>query len=177
MTGFTPIWNATGQDRVGVRIVIMAGIPHGPVAADEFDAYYIPMVQTSDVEMDASHYTLPTGHGSLKIMITSRLSGCTFGTGSDANGAVLVSHVQPKNTIADPNTKRNHLHAMITGGFRSAGDFLEKGNNANNYTDSAIVLGNRKGSHWSFYAQTQGVAVINNYPTNTITSVERFARV
>jgi len=168
------LWGLTGEPRAFVKIIKQPGVAVGNPAADEFDAYYIPMVQTSDVVDGTSHYALPTDNTALSFMMTSQLSACMFGTGSDANGAVLVSHVQPKK---DPNTgtylDRKHLVANVSSGFGELGGSVGKGQG---YTEMAAVIGKRKGSSWSFYCQEQDVTR-NRHATPTITSVSRFSKV
>src|SRR5262249_16967283 len=71
-----------------------------------------PMVQTSDVAGGASHYTLPTAGGP-DIMLTSKLSGCRFGVGSDAVGSCLVSYVQPDHAIPTRAAQQTDLTTQL----------------------------------------------------------------
>jgi hypothetical protein len=57
-----------------------------------------PVVQVADVGNNSSHYTLPT-NGIPDIVITSQLTACSFGIGSDAMGATLVTHLQPNQNL------------------------------------------------------------------------------
>lgn len=58
-TGISGLRGVTKQRPV-VGVTLQPGLPAGAPAANEFDAYYIPMVQTADVANNSSHYTLPT---------------------------------------------------------------------------------------------------------------------
>jgi hypothetical protein len=150
------------KDRAYVRILKLDGPAKNAPDTNEFNAYYVPMVQISDVKAKTSHYTLPTA-GLPNIMITSRLSGCTFGVGSDGNGAVLVSHVQPDLTIEDDAKRNQSLEDSVTGGFQNVRGLFAMGDA---YEQSAAVIGRRKGTNWSFYLQpakygdTQDVAYV-----------------
>jgi hypothetical protein len=137
------------KDRAYVKILKLKGPAKNAPDPHEFNAYYVPMVQTSDVRANTSHYTLPTA-GLPNIMLTSRLSGCTFGVGSDGNGAVLVSHVQPDPTIKDDNQRRQDLENSVTGGFQNLRGLFAIGGA---YEQFAAVIGRRKGTAWKFYLQ------------------------
>lgn len=139
------------KERVFVKITKQPGLAKDEQALDddEFNAYYIPMVQTSDVKQGASHYMLP-GHGALDLMLTSKLSGCMFGVGSDANGAKLVTHVQPKASIVNDDERQGHVKTRVDQGFVSVKGRFRKGHE---YTDLAAVIGRRTGTKWKFYLQ------------------------
>jgi len=137
------------KDREFVRITKQEGEAKAVLAADEFNAYYIPMVQTFDVREGASHYTLPT-NGAPDVMITSKLSGCIFGVGSDADGALLVSHVKADADIADDLQRGQDQQAHVDSGFTSKDGQFAKGQD---YDDFAAVIGKRTGTDWKFYLQ------------------------
>ncbi len=60
----------------------------------EFRAYYVAMKQI-DQDVQTTHYSLPAAGGP-DFMLTSQLTGCTFGVGSQTPGSgCLVSHIQP----------------------------------------------------------------------------------
>src|SRR5262249_37912823 len=124
-TGFSGL-RGTQKNRLFVKITKLDGAAKTAPADYEFNAYYIPMVQTSDVQGGASHYTLPTT-GLPNLMITSKLSGCTFGVGSDANGSKLVSHVQPDSTIADQAQRGTDLATNVRAGFTTMKGRFRKG--------------------------------------------------
>jgi hypothetical protein len=138
------------KDRPSVRIDKQGGAAkaNGALAADELNAYYVPMVQTDDVTLGTSHYTLPTGGGP-DLMLTSKLSGCRFGVGSTATGALLVSHVQPDLRLTG-GARALDLSTSHTGGFHALDDAIGKGSG---YTEFAAVIGVRTGTAWTFYSQ------------------------
>ena len=125
------------------------------VAADEFEAHYIPMLQTNN----AQQYALPSSAlSACGLMITSQLTGCSFGLGSNANGTRLVTHIQPnKNVLAAnrdadlqqavdavfANVTLDHTHARQPGG----------------YDGSSTVVGHRVNDVWTFYTQNQGTTM------------------
>lgn len=152
------------KDRPFVRITKLSGAAKNTAAlsADEFNAYYVPMVQTSDVGAGTSHYTLPTA-GMPTIMITSKLSGCTFGIGSTGTGATLVSHVQPDLSLAKGPTRDANLSTAVGTNFAATPSVFSKGNA---YAETAAVIGVRTGTTWNFYMQAtdyqNSQAVISN---------------
>ncbi len=162
-TGFSGLVGKK-KDRAFVKITKQAGPAKVAPAADEFNAYYIPMVQTSDVTNNTSHYTLPTGGGALDLMITSKLSGCTFKAGSDAHGATLVSHVQPDLSITDMAQRSQDLSTAVGTGFNDvSGQFRKR----KEYSDKAAVIGRRTGTRWTFYLQA-----LTNTTTHVISKVK-----
>ena len=70
-------------------------VKKGSDDAAEFRAYYVAMRQI-DEGVGTTHFTLPSAGGA-DFMLTSQLTGCTFGVGSQAGGGggCLVSHIQP----------------------------------------------------------------------------------
>ncbi len=157
-TGFTTgISGLRGKTKarpvVGIRL--HPALPQGQPAADEFDAYYIPMVQTADVGNNSSHYTLPTT-GTPTLMITSQLSGCSFGVGSDANGATLVTHIQPNQAIgaglgqAGFGQRTADLANVVNTSFPQQKGVFAMGAQ---YQTRAAVIGQMKNNTWKFYLQ------------------------
>ena len=147
-TGLSGMLGKT-KDREAARFMKLGGAAKDTPGTDEFNAYYIPMVQTSDAASGSSHYSLPTDGGP-DFMITSKLSGYTFGVGSSANGATLVSHIQPNTSIAPGPGRAANLSSAVTGGFDSITGKFSKGNE---YTDYASVIGYRSDGAWKFYMQ------------------------
>jgi hypothetical protein len=135
--------------------VTLQGVPVGGPGVDEFDAYYIPMVQTTDVAANTSHYTLPTA-GQPTIMITSQLSGCSFGVGSDAHGATLVTHIQPNQAVgqglgkAGFDQRTADLANVINNSFHHRKGVFKLGDQ---YQARAAVIGQLKNGKWKFYLQ------------------------
>lgn len=145
------------KERPMVDIVKKSGAANLTDATTEFDAYYIPMVQTTDVTGGMSHYTLPD-NGGPDIMVTSKLTGCVFGIGTHATGAVLVSHVQPNSQLAKGQGKfgmekrQSDATAHMWVGFEGH-QMMNQFQFGHEYTDSAAVIGKRTGTHWRFYLQ------------------------
>lgn len=135
----------------------LLGVQKPGLADNEFDAYYIPMVQTSDVGGGSSHYRLPTAGGP-DIMLTSQLSGCRFGTGSDANGVTLVTHIQPDQTM-HKDLRQADLAVQVAQGFVNQGGTTGQGfSMGGTYTQGhkATIIGVRAGGVWHFYQQDIG---------------------
>lgn len=153
------------KTRPTVRITKQA-VFSDPPPPDHVNAYYIPMVQVSDVTNGTSHYTLPTV-GNMTLCITSRLTGCIFSVGSDAIGAVLASHVQPpaktattntpQEVLADLNARQQQTNTAGTTGFAGPVTQVRHGTNYDLRTDSIAVIGTRAGTRWSFFMQKSQV--------------------
>lgn len=137
-----------------MRMTKLSGHAKANPGADEFNAYYVPMVQTSDVTANRSHYTLPTAGGP-SVMITSKLSGCTFGVGSDATGAKLVSHVQPNLDLPKGNQRKQNLATSVGSGFNAVEGAFRSGEE---YAETGAVIGCRTGVAWKFYLQATDYA-------------------
>jgi hypothetical protein len=118
-------------------------------SSPKFNAYYIPMAQTADAANQSSHFVLPdTGPA---VMLTSRLSGCSFGVGSNSANATLVSHIQPDQTIQDQTARTNDLGQKMGSGFAANRKVLSR---AGDYSDMATVIGKRDSTNkWTFYLQ------------------------
>lgn len=140
------------KDRPTVRISRLPNLQN-PLTADHFNAYYIPMVQVTDVQNGNSHYTLPTA-GPDNIAITSQITACVFSVGSDANGAIMASHIQPP---AVPGMARNvrQAGAVVAGGqgFNPGVTQVRHGHDYDMDTDRIAIIGNLKHGHWHFYMQ------------------------
>jgi hypothetical protein len=154
------------KERPFVKITKQPGAAKANPAADEFNAYYVPMVQTSDIAGGMSHYTLPT-NGQPTIMITSKLSGCRFGVGSDGNGAVLVSHVQPSTAVAEDNRQQDLVTQQNTG-FTGAPRAFATGQT---YDDMAAVIGVRTGQRWRFYQQASHLDQQGDYVLDSVKKI------
>jgi hypothetical protein len=115
----------------------------------EFRAYYVAMKQVGE-NVATTHFTLPNTGGP-DLMLTSQLTGCTFGYGSQAPGSgCLVSHIQPVgggvgglSEIGKAGLKRQVLGPMNGGGTALETDG----------TATTTVVGKRTGGTWSFYRQ------------------------
>ena len=88
-----------------------------------FDVHYVSMREFKNgawEDANATHYLLPANAGA-DMMVTSKLNGCTFGIGSDAQGARLVSHLRPPNI--DPSSDAQEVlrgtRARLCGSWRN----------------------------------------------------------
>ncbi len=138
------------KDRPYIKFSHKSGLadPNPDVAGGKFNAHYVAMKQIGD-DVRTTHYTLP-GTGP-DLMLTSQLSGCTFGIGSAAKGSQLVSHIQP-----NANATASDLHEAVADGLTSGGGkFFERQNGASyeNTSNRATVVGVRNSGTWKFYAQ------------------------
>lgn len=118
-----------------------------------FAAFYIAMKRMGAGPGDApagTYFALPGAGGGSDICITSQLSGCTFGIGSQVGGggSCLVSHIQPHGPLG---AAQPVMAAQTTALFGQAPDTLvEKGAT---YGDRAHVIGQRVHGHWFFFIQ------------------------
>jgi hypothetical protein len=135
------------KDRPYFRINLLPQTKRNP-SSPEFNAYYVPMAQTADAARQSSHFILP-GTGP-DIVLTSRLSGCSFGVGSNSGNATLVSHIQPNLAIEGGTARANDLAQNMQSGFASQGQVVSRGDD---YSDLATVIGKRSGTKWVFYLQ------------------------
>ncbi len=167
-TGLSGLLGVT-KARRKVLVTIMKGVPVGQPNANQFDAFYIPMVDTSGVALNASHYTLPTvlGPNEPDIMITSQLSGCTFGVASDANGATLVTHIRPDQTLGQGQRQTN-LDTTVTNSFQGNFDSFGRPN----YAHYGAVMGKLSGGRWKFYLQANRTG--QGADDNIVSSLSKF---
>jgi hypothetical protein len=115
-----------------------------------FFAQYVAMRQVSDQPSD-THRMLPS-RGGPDIMVTSQLTGCTFGIGSDAGGNRLVSHLQPPQSQKDPVLRSGALADATGRGFARDSDFSTFAR-GEDYQSEAVILGIRRDGAWHLYAQ------------------------
>ena len=94
-----------------------------------------------------THHVLPTDGPA--VMVTTMLSGCTFGIGSNAGGARLVSHVQPPEGRRD-NAARLLLDQTIRAGFPGGRPNVSV---MSSLEQRGTVVGIRTAGAWTFYAQ------------------------
>ncbi len=148
-TGLTGFFGGTKQ-REFVRIDKLSGAakPDAGLAQNEFNAHYVGMRQVSDA-VATTHTTLPTA-GPPYLMITSKLSGCQFAVGTDATGALTVTHIQPDTTIADLGQRAQSLGAAVDAGFTQVGGRFRK---RREYKETANIIGRLHNNQWEFYGQ------------------------
>lgn len=113
-------------------------------------AVYIAMRDAGD-GVGATHRMLPATGGP-DLMLTSQLTGCMFGVGSDADGNVMVSHVRPDSEVKDPGLRREGLLATVNQGF-AEGEAHRLYGRGVGYMAQATIVGHRKGGKWRIYAQ------------------------
>jgi hypothetical protein len=141
------------KERPLLRFIKMNGhaLDEDELGDNQFNAWYVAMTQVGD---KSSHYPLSTTDGP-DIMLTSKLTGCTFAVGNATPGCQLVSHVQPPKTNADHARQALHEHSVggMTDGLRSIFEF----GTTPDYRASASVIGVRRHITWSYYVQTYHV--------------------
>lgn len=162
--GFT-LSGGTKQRRF-IRFIISDSVPFDcRHPEDKFPVWYIRMQQMSD-SLITTHYPLPTSGGP-DIMLTSQLSGCSFGVGSPSAHTQLVSHIQPStpgNTGLDPQVQSGLV-------FGQKGIFSrQQGHYAGD--ELATIIGIRTDSVWRFYNQVRSANVGSKH---AIRSVGQFA--
>lgn len=119
-----------------------------PTASDQFNAEYVRMALLT--ESTDIHYTLPAAQG-LNLMLTGQLTGCSFGVGSDAFGARIVSHVKP-----DKNATQTYFDDFVTNGLTDGVVALFKnGSSYSHRVHQVAIVGHRTdaGATWNIYAQ------------------------
>jgi hypothetical protein len=144
-------WRDKRKDRpvfsIQLRRLALPGDVAGSDANNTVFAHYISMRQTNEA-VGTTHYVLPA-NGGPDLMITSRLSGCMFGIGSNAANNRLVSHIQPDLSLADAQ-RGPDLAAAVTGGFAQVDTTFVRGGG---YDTDASIIGIRRNGAWSIYAQ------------------------
>lgn len=138
----------------------------GTAEKAEFRAYYVAMRQIEE-DVTTTHYALPAAGGP-DLMLTSQLSGCTFGYGSQSQGgACLVSHIQPAGAGggrrapgATSEIGKAALRFAVLGPMQG-GTVLETSGQV-----KVTVIGSRTNGRWVFYKQvkddaTQKITVTN----------------
>lgn len=119
-----------------------------------FSAFYVAMKRMAAVgsEPVGTYLVLPSSGGGSEICITSQLSGCTFGIGSQGpGGCCVVSHIQPVTSAA---TDQLEMAAQTQRLFGSAPRKLVEMGGAKDYADRANVIGQRQYGVWSFFLQS-----------------------
>ena len=137
--GSVRFWKKKARTFWSVRISNNNGGDPGPgvvLADDEFEAYYIPMKQVGDTVMH-TFGQVPTD-GSQTIVLTSQLTGCTFGY-SAVNGHFFAAHLQPPRDAGMTQVvKQRTMADRIQAGMGGTGKLIRKGEE---YRDIATVLG------------------------------------
>ena len=124
---------------------------------EEFYTYYIAMKDLADVQAGTAvtHFTLPHA-GGYDIVLTSQLSACTFGIGTQTPGSgCTCSHIQ-----GDPGTfkQRKTLRAATMGQMPQGATVYQKNTkwydgNPHRYKSKAMVMGRREAGSWKFWGQ------------------------
>ncbi len=136
-----PFWTVNISNKNG-------GNPGPGVALgnDEFIAYYLPMKRQTDNV--ASVFGNPPSDGSVSLLLTSQLSGCTFGF-SNLGGQFIASHLQPV-TGTSQTVNRQNMAQLTQSGMSGSAKLVEKGKD---YQDYATVVGIFKNKEWKVYMQ------------------------
>lgn len=153
VSGFTTgLSGALGKTKNRARVSLTrTGVedPSADIADGKFNAHYVAMKQIGQ-DVQTTHYALP-GDGP-DIMLTSQLSGCSFGIGSNAKGAQLVSHIQPKSGEATTESVQQ-LHNAVTLGDDGGWNVFERQSDDTYKNHYATIVGVRTKAVWQFYVQ------------------------
>ena len=155
------------EDCQGFQIRYVA--PAGVVFATEleFPANYIAMkgmLALNSAAGPAGTCTVLPAVGGHDLAITSQLTGCTFGIGSQTvGGACLVSHIQPTPQPSQINLgqsasqiEKQQAMLLQTGALHTAqaGALQKTFEQGTGYDDSASVIGKRDANGiWHFFTQ------------------------
>lgn len=140
--------------RPQAQIEKMSGVARTHLQPNQFNAYYIPMVQVSDVAAGHSHYTLPTNDPNGPVIaITSMITACTFTLGSDVNGAILASHIQPPRAVGMNLSAR--LYEAAKAGHSGLESDIQQIGLGDGYGegDKVTIIGRLTRRRWTFYMQ------------------------
>jgi len=95
------------------------------------------------------------GAGSSNIMITTKLTGCSFLVRDNA-GVLECAHVQPDGAAVPPQTGQDLRQYLSTNHAGNYGALFGRGRTGlKGYegTEAATVIGVRRANNWSIYAQ------------------------
>lgn len=154
------------------------GVAQGIYASGSapFDVHYVSMREFKNGQWEdanTTHYVLP-GNAGADMMVTSKLNGCTFGIGSDANGTRLVSHLRPANTSPNPLADQVEVARGTEAGFASHGGSLDYRVNSTG-ADQGTVIGLRSNGSWAFYIQRYRFNVSGQQASGLIDAVTRLS--
>jgi len=122
------------------------GNPDGAkLGADEFVGYYIPMKQMSDT---TNVFGQAPTDGSVGLLLTSQLTGCTFGFATQ-NGHFSAGHIQPQKNVQRVVNEIN-MRSKLGQGLGANARLVEKGID---YDDIATIVGIFKNGAWKVYMQ------------------------
>ena len=153
--------SAVGGDLRDVPYWVMGDTQNYPVGpggavlntgSAPFDVHYVSMREFKNgawEDANTTHYLLPANAGA-DMMVTSKLNGCTFGIGSDAQGARLVSHLRPPNI--DPSSDAQEVVRGTESGFAGRGATIATRVNST-MQEQGTVIALRSVTGWTFYIQ------------------------
>lgn len=126
----------------------------GQSAMPEFRAFYVGMKQLGQ-DVSTTHFALPNVGGP-SVMLTSQLTGCTFGVGTQApGGPCLASHLQPAGSGdgkrapgALSEIGKAALKHAVSGPLGPGATILETTG-----ATQISVVGRRDNGMWQFYKQ------------------------
>lgn len=139
-----------------------------------FNVHYVSMREFKNGQWEdanTTHYVLP-GNAGADMMVTSKLNGCTFGIGSNAQGTRLVSHLRPANTNPNPLADQVEVARGTEAGFASHGGALDYRVNSTG-TDQGTVIGLRSNANWAFYIQRYRFSAAGQQASGLIDSVTK----
>ncbi len=151
-TGLSGLRGKT-KNRANALITRRHGAARTVLKDNQFNAYYIPMMQVGDVGTNHSHYTLPTTGNGPTIAITSQITACVFSLGSHANGAVLASHIQPPGGPANTHDMRQGQAATAGATGFNGGVLQVRHGDQYGMGDRVAIIGRLSKARWTFYMQ------------------------
>ncbi len=155
-TGFTTGWSGAlrrTRQRPLIEFIIGYGQPGNYADGGTLRIWYVAMRQMNEQWVD-THTVLPS-LGGPDIMMTSNLSGCSFGIGMPSAGAQIVSHIRPPNQLGGTaHLPHSQMDPTVQAGLRDGQLALFSRATQPAYTDWATIIGIRRNGRWSFYAQT-----------------------
>ena len=100
-------------------------------------------------------YPMTVGAGTPDIMITTKLTGCSFLVRNNA-GVIECAHIQP-NAAANPPQTGQALRTTLSagGGYASLFGRGRTGMKGYESAEAATVIGVRRNNAWNIYAQRQ----------------------
>lgn len=152
-TGKLPFWRAVVTSDTAQRF--LRNYKLGDISVAEFRAFYVGMKQIDD-GAQTTHFALPGNQGP-PLMLTSQLTGCTFGYGTQAvpGAGCLASHIQPAGSGdgkrapgALSELGKRAVRMAVSAPLGPGAVLLESSS-----TTQITVVGTRVGGTWSFIKQ------------------------
>lgn len=155
-TGFTTGWSGrlgTTHQRDEIGFEVQLNQPVLYAGGGQQRVWYVRMQEMNQTAVD-THFCLPRVGGP-DLMLTSMLSGCSFGVGNPSHGGQMVSHIRPPNALGGTQgMSADQLDPLVEAGLGSGTRALFSRTTQTGYTDQASIIGVRRNGDWGFYAQT-----------------------